>query len=197
MGGAWRRGGSSPLLPPSAPPSVGCSFLPASVARFAIWGRASRPSAPPEHPGSRPRDGGGPGAGEVTAEAAEAEEAGGRGEPLRAPEPAAEEGPWPPGLGLCVQAGPEGRGREELASGREGGLRLGKGEETEMCWKRNAQNTRYQGGKASLRNPQTARPQLEQAEISHRVNSHTRPTSLHVAQLPLLGSEFSFSLLPD
>ncbi|MBZ3889098.1 DNA-directed RNA polymerases I and III subunit RPAC2 [Sciurus carolinensis] len=34
--------------------------------RFAIWGRASVPPAPPEDPGNRPSDGRGPGAGETS-----------------------------------------------------------------------------------------------------------------------------------
>lgn len=62
-----RRCGSSPLLPSALLPSVLPSFLPAAPARFAVWGRAFGGPAPPEDPGSRPRDGRGPGAGEVTA----------------------------------------------------------------------------------------------------------------------------------
>ena len=82
----WRCCSSSFLLPSSAP-SVSGSFLPTRLARFAIWGRAFCLPSPPEDSGSRPRDGRGPGVGEVTSE-----EAGGRSGPRRAPALAAEEG---------------------------------------------------------------------------------------------------------
>lgn len=114
-----------PSFRPPLLPSAGPSFLPAPLARFVTWGRASRPAAPPEDPGSRPRDGRGPGAGEVTAG-----EAGGRATGAGR---ALDRGQWrggprPPGTSACAArprseglAGRAGAQREKVAPGRAGG----------------------------------------------------------------------------
>lgn len=113
-----------PSFRPPLLPSAGPSFLPAPLARFVTWGRASRPAAPPEDPGSRPRNGRGPGAGEVTAGEA-GRRAGDRSGPRPGPRPVAGGPAAARDLSLRGPTPQRGPGREGRGPEREGGAWAG------------------------------------------------------------------------